>query len=342
MRERTTSDAGLVAVLVYEGLSLFEYGCAAEVFGLPRPELGDGWYRYATAATVPGVLRGAAGIQIVADGTLEMLDEARTIVVPGWSGVAHPVPETLCDALRKAHDRGARIMSICTGAFVLAAAGLLDGRKATTHWRHADELARRYPGIEVLPDVLYVDAGAILTSAGSAAGIDLCLHLVRRDLGARVANQVARRLVMPPHREGGQVQFIEEPMSRHAGSALAPLIETVRGALQEDWSIPRLAAAAAMSTRSFQRRFAATVGMPAGEWLLKERLARARRLLEETDLSIDTVALASGFGAAVTLRAHFRARLATSPGQYRDSFRPTGQGGPALRGPSSACPPAPA
>ena len=322
-------DAGLVAVLVYEGLSLFEYGCAAEVFGLPRPELGTGWYGYATAASTPGVLRGTGGIQIVADGTLEILEQARTVVVPGWSSVSAPVPEDLCEALRGAQARGARVMSICTGAFVLAAAGLLDGRKATTHWRHTDELARRHPRVDVQPDVLYVDAGDVLTSAGSIAGIDLCLHLIRRDLGVGIANHVARRLVMPPHREGGQVQFIEEPVPKHGGSALAPLIETVRAALHEDWSIPRLARAAAMSTRSLQRRFAATTGVPVGEWLLRQRLARAQRLLEETDLSVEEIALEVGFGAATTLRAHFRTRLTTSPGRYRDDFRPSGRARPA-------------
>ena len=325
-------DAGLVAVLVYEGLSLFEYGCAAEVFGLPRPEFGKAWYGYATVSSSIGVLRGTGGIQIVADGSLELLDVARTVVVPGWSSVSAPVSDDVCEALRRANARGARIMSICTGAFVLAAAGLLDGRRATTHWRHTDELARRYPLVAVEPDVLYVDSGDVLTSAGSLAGIDLCLHLVRRDFGARVANHVARRLVMPPHREGGQVQFIEEPVSRHSGSALAPLIERVRSALHEDWSIPRLARTAAMSTRTFQRRFASTTGMPVGAWLLKERLAYARRLLEDSDISIDEIAMKVGFGASATLRGHFRSRLAVSPGQYRDAFRAPGRHGDPVTG----------
>ncbi|SCX22435.1 Carnitine catabolism transcriptional activator [Agrobacterium sp. DSM 25558] len=321
MSSAQKNDAGLVAAVVYEDLSLFEYGCAVEVFGLPRPELGAGWYRFTTVACTRGPLRGAGGIQIVADGDLKLFDEAKTIIVPGWSNVATPVPEDLCQALHRASERGTRVMSICTGAFVLAAAGLLNGKKATTHWRHAAELARRYPDIQVEPDVLYVDAGNILTSAGSIAGIDLCLHLIRRDHGARIANHVARRLVMPPHREGGQAQFIEEPISKHSGSALAPLLESVRGALQEEWTIPRLAAAAAMSPRSFQRHFFKTTGMPAGEWLLKERVACAQRLLEETDLSIDDVSEEVGFGAAATLRAHFRTRFFTSPGVYRQRFR---------------------
>ncbi len=321
MRSLPKMDAGLVAVVVYEQLSLFEYSCAAEVFGLPRPELGSGWYRYATVASSPGLLRGTGGIHVSADAGLDLLDKAHTVVVPGWSSVSAPVPDDLCVALCRANGRGARVMSICTGVFVLAAAGLLDDRKATTHWRHTAELADRYPRVQVQPDVLYVDAGTILTSAGSIAGIDLCLHLVRRDLGARVANHVARRLVMPPHREGGQAQFIEEPVSRHSGSALAPLVEAVRAALHEEWSIARLADTAAMSTRSFQRHFANTTGMPAGEWLLKERMARAQQLLEETSLSVDEIASKVGFGAATTLRGHFRNRLSISPGQYRSNFQ---------------------
>jgi AraC family transcriptional activator FtrA len=315
------TDAGLVVVVVYDGLSLFEYGCAVEVFGLPRPEMGDVWYRFATAAAEPGALRGAGGIQVQADGGLELLSKAKTIIIPGWRGIAEPVPDELCLALRKANKRGARVMSICTGAFVLAAAGLLDGKRATTHWRHAAGLAERYPSISVEPDVLYVDAGDVLTSAGSAAGIDLCLHLIRRDLGPRAANQVARRLVMPPHREGGQAQYVEEPVQRRSGSTLTPLVDAVRGGLAEDWSITRMAASTAMSGRSFQRHFVSTMGMPPGEWLLGERLARARELLEESTLSVDEIASAVGFGAAATLRNHFRTRLGTSPGYYRERFK---------------------
>jgi len=314
-------DAGLVAVVAYDGLSLFEYGCAVEVFGLPRPELGAGWYRFATVAGTPGPLRGAGGVHVTADGTLDILEGAKTIVIPGWSGVADPVPEELCRALRAANARGARVLSICTGAFVLAAAGLLDGKSATTHWRHTQDLALRYPKIRVEPDMLYVDAGTILTSAGSLAGIDLCLHLIRRDLGAGTANHVARRLVMPPHREGGQAQYIKEPVQKHGGSALAPLVDAVRSALDEDWAMERLAATVAMSVRSFQRRFSSAVGMPPGEWLLRQRLLRAQQFLEETDMCVEEIALRVGFGSPATLRNHFRIRLGTTPGQYRARFR---------------------
>jgi len=312
---------GLVAVIVYDGLSLFEYGCAVEVFGLPRPELGDRWYGFAACAAEPGVLRGAGGIQIQPAEGLELLERARTIIVPGWRGIEAPVPEPLCTALHQAHARGARILSICTGAFVLAAAGLLDGRCATTHWRHAPALAARYPRVRVQADVLYVDAGNILTSAGSAAGIDLCLHLIRRDLGPRVANQVARRLVMPPHREGGQAQYIEEPVPRRASASLAPLLDAVRASLGQDWPIAKMAAHTATSARSFQRHFVSAMGMPPGEWLLAQRLVAARTMLEETDASVDEVAMQVGFGDAATLRSHFRSRLGTSPMGYRKRFR---------------------
>ncbi|MFC5522924.1 transcriptional regulator FtrA [Polaromonas jejuensis] len=319
--ESTRTDPGLVAVIVYDGLSLFEYGCAVEVFGLPRPELGDRWYRFAACAAEPGVLRGPGGIQIQPAEGLELLARARTIIVPGWRGIEAPVPEPLCEALRQAHARGARILSICTGAFVLASAGLLDGRRATTHWRHAPALAARYPKVQVQADVLYVDAGSILTSAGSAAGIDLCLHLIRRDLGPRVTNQVARRLVMPPHREGGQAQYIEEPVSRRASASLAPLLDAVRANLGKDWPIAKMAQQTATSARTFQRHFVSAMGMPPGEWLLTQRVAAAKTLLEETDASMDDIAVQVGFGDAATLRGHFRSRLGTSPGGYRKRFR---------------------
>lgn len=321
-RKETQSGAngGLVAVVVYDGLSLFEFGCAVEVFGMPRPEMGEAWYRFATCSAELGTLRGPGGIQVQADGGLELLAKAKTIIIPGWRDIEAEVPAELCRALRKANKRGARIMSICTGAFVLAAAGLLDGKRATTHWRHAAMLAERYPEIRVEADVLYVDADDVLTSAGSAAGIDLCLHLIRRDFGPRAANQVARRLVMPPHREGGQAQYIAEPVSKRSNASLAPLADAVRTTLDQDWPIARMARQAAMSARTFQRHFVSMMGMPPGEWLLIERLSRARVLLEETDASVDDIAVQVGFGAAATLRNHFRSRFGTSPGYYRRRF----------------------
>src|SRR5689334_8425558 len=202
----------LVVALAYDGLCTFEFGVAAEIFGLDRPEMGNAWYRFRVAAIEPGPLRALGGISVAADGGLALVENAGTIIVPGWRGADSPVPQRLLKALRRAHKRGARLLSFCSGVFVLAATGLLDGRRATTHWRYSDALASAYPEVTVVPDVLYVDEGNVLTAAGSAAGIDLSLHLVRRDWGAAAANSVARRLVVPCHRDGGQAQFIEAPV----------------------------------------------------------------------------------------------------------------------------------
>ncbi|WP_432807256.1 transcriptional regulator FtrA [Microvirga terrae] len=313
-----------VVALAYDRLSTFEFGIAVEIFGLPRPEMGPDWYRFAVCAIEPGPLRAVGGFQITADGGLELLDEADTIVIPGWRGAhAEPVPPALVEALRLAHERGARLMSICSGVFALAATGLLSGRRATTHWHHVENLSRLYPDVIVEPDVLYVDEGRVLTSAGSAAGIDLCLHVVRTDFGPEIANRLARRLVVPPHREGGQAQFIERPVPpAREGLRFAPLFDRMRARLGEEQPVARLAAEAGMSVRTFLRRFKAATGLPPGEWLLAERLARARELLESTGWSIEDIAGATGFGSAATLRHHFRTRLGTSPAAYRSRFAP--------------------
>lgn len=200
----------LVVVLAYDGLCTFEFGIAVEVFGLPRPEMGENWYQFAVAGLDSGAMRATGGIHVVADGGLELLTQAGTIIIPGWKGSDVPVPAHLVDALRQAHQQGARLLSICSGVFILAATGLLSGRRATTHWRYSDTLKMQYPDINIEPDVLYIDEGTMLTSAGSAAGIDLGLHLIRRDYGSKAANQVARRLVVAPHRDGGQAQYIEK------------------------------------------------------------------------------------------------------------------------------------
>jgi AraC family transcriptional activator FtrA len=312
----------LVVAVAYDGLCTFEFGCAVEVFGLPRPEMGANWYRFAVAGIEPGPLRATGGVQVMADGGLDLLEQAGTVIVPGWRAIEAPVPEALCAALRRAHRGGARIVSLCSGAFVLAAAGLLDGRGATTHWRYAAQLAERYPGLRFLPDVLYVDEGAILTAAGSAAGLDLCLHLVRRDWGPEIANQIARRLVIPAHRQGGQAQYVERPVPREraGGSRLGLLLDRVRGALNEDWPVERLAAEAAISPRALHRHFHEAVGQSPGAWLIGERVARARELLEGSASPIDDIAEACGFGSAATLRHHFRSVLGTSPAEYRSRF----------------------
>ncbi len=311
-----------VAVLAYDGLCTFEFGIAYEVFGLPRPEMGEGWYRFAVCGIEPGPLRAAGGLTVSVDRGLDVLGEADLIVVPGWRGIDAPVPDDLISALCAAHERGARVMSLCSGVAVLAASGLLAGRRATTHWRYVSAVAARYPEIMLDASVLYMDEGSILTAAGSAAGIDLCLHVVRGDFGAEAANSVARRLVVPPHREGGQAQFISAPVPQEReGVRLGPLIEWMRARLDEEQPISLLAAKAGMSQRTFQRRFETTTGSSVGEWLLKERLRHARELLERRgDASLDDIAIACGFGTPATMRHHFRKRLGTSPGAYRRSF----------------------
>ncbi|HQT54045.1 MAG TPA: transcriptional regulator FtrA, partial [Phenylobacterium sp.] len=264
----TTPPNRSVVALVYDNLCSFEFGCAAEVFGLPRPEVGPDWYSFATAAVEPGPITAMGGLRFEASGGLEVLKGAGTVVVPGWKGADVQPSAELVAALRAAYAGGARLVTICSGVFVLAAAGLLDGRRATTHWRYAETLRQRYPRIEVDPNVLYVDEGQILTSAGSAAGLDLCLHLVRRDFGARIANQVARRLVIAPHRDGGQAQFIERPLAPSAGGRLSQLIAELQEEPQGSPSIQQLAARAAMSERTFIRRFRETTGMAPGAWLV--------------------------------------------------------------------------
>ncbi len=312
----------LVVVLAYDGLCTFEFGVAYEVFGLARPEMGDGWYRFAVCGVDPGPIRAGGGLTVSVDRGLEAIDEADLVVVPGWRGVDESVPAPLIDGLVAAHRRGARLMSLCSGVVVLAATGLLSGRRATTHWRYLAALGARHPDIEFGGSVLYIDEGPLLTAAGSAAGIDLCLHVVRKDFGTAAANSVARRLVVPPHREGGQAQFIETPLLPPRESArFGPLLQWMRANLDQAQSVHLLASRAGMSVRTFQRRFEATTGMSPGEWMMSARLARARGLLEtEGGRSLDDVAAASGFGSLAAMRHHFRSRLGTTPSAYRQRF----------------------
>lgn len=309
-----------VVALVYDNLCSFEFGCAAEVFGLPRPEVGPDWYSFETAAVEAGPIRVMGGLEVTVTGGLERLAGAGTVIIPGWKGADKPPSGDLVAALRAAHAGGARMVSICSGVFVLAAAGLLDGRRATTHWRYAEALSRRFPAIEVDPNVLYVDEGQILTSAGSAAGLDLCLHLVRRDFGAKVANQVARRLVIAPHRDGGQAQFIERPVRAPGDARFAQLLAGLQTELSASLTVAEMASRAAMSERTFVRRFRQATGMAPGEWLIAARVDRARDLLETTGLSVELVAAESGFGSPTTLRHHFKSRVGLSPKGYRERF----------------------
>jgi transcriptional regulator GlxA family with amidase domain len=317
-----------VATVICHGVAPFEMAVPCEVFGIDRSELGVPWYRHLICAAESPPIRSSQGFTIDTPYGLEEVVKADTVVVPAWGATqldSDPPPELL-DALRTAHRRGARILSVCSGAFVLAAAGLLDGRRATTHWMHAEALAERYPSIEVDPDVLYVDEGDVMTSAGTAAGIDLCLHVVRLDFGAEIANAVARRMVVPPHREGGQAQFVEAPMtSGDPGSdRFAATLEYMLGHLDEALSVETMADRAAMSPRTFARRFRATTGTTPGQWLVRQRVLLAQRLLETTDDPVELIALRCGFGAAAGLRLHFRRVLDTSPLVYRRTFRRIG------------------
>jgi AraC family transcriptional regulator, transcriptional activator FtrA len=316
----------LVVAIAYDGLCTFEFGVAAEIFALPRPEMGRGWYRFAVCGVDTGPLRAAGGISVSVDGGMELLGKADLVVVPGWRGILEPVPDRLVHELGEAHRRGARIMSLCSGIVVLCATGLLRGRRATTHWRYLAELSERYPDVALQADVLYVDEGDVLTAAGSAAAIDLCLYVVRKDFGPEAANSVARRLVVPPHRDGGQAQFIETPvLPEREGARFGPLFDWMRERLDQDLTVNELAAKAGMSTRTFQRRFAAATGTAPSAWLLQERLRRARDLLEKGDRrSLDDIAAASGFGSPATMRHHFRERLGTSPAAYRARFNENG------------------
>jgi AraC family transcriptional activator FtrA len=309
-----------VVALAYEGLCTFEFGIAVEVFGLPRPELGRDWYRFRVCSFEKGSLRATGGIRIQGAAGPAALRWADTIIIPGWRETAGPPPEPLVEALRAAHRRGARLVSICSGVFLLAATGLLDGRRATTHWRYVDRLRARYPKIQVEPDVLYVDEGSILTSAGSAAGLDLCLHIVRRDFGAEIASTVARRLVIPPHRDGGQAQYVPDSFRKDAGGGLAKLLQWAQTQLDQPLSVEALSKRAALSPRTLARRFLEEAGTTPHRWVTHQRLLNAQRRLEASRASIDEVAEAVGFGSATTLRQHFQRAFGTTPTAYRRRF----------------------
>ena len=317
---KPSSEPASYAVVVFNDINPFHLSVPCIIF---RPDAGKvPDFRLMVCAAEPSPIRTNAGFTIHADCGLADLQHADTVIVPSWRDTAELPPQALLDALRAAHRRGARIVSFCLGAFVLAAAGLLDGRRATTHWKWADELAQRYPDIAVEPGVLYVDEDDIVTSAGCAAAIDCCLHLLRKQYGAEVANHVARRMVVPPFRQGGQAQYIEQPVfSSDSPDRLSEVMTWMTQNLHMAHSLDELAARALMSRRTFTRRFRQTTGTTVGQWLLNQRLAFAQRMLETTDKAVENVAEAAGFASPALFRRCFGQAFGVKPSVYRREFR---------------------
>jgi transcriptional regulator GlxA family with amidase domain len=325
-----------VAVVVVNGFLPFEFGTICEVFGVDRADDRLPSYELSVVAGEPSPVRAHNDFTINPFCGLERLEEADLIALPAvdddrlsiYAGkpaegpdAPRPFPEELLEALRRAVDRGTRVLSVCTGAFILGEAGLLDGRRCTTHWRNADELARRYPAAKVDPDVLYVDDDPVITSAGTAAGIDACLYLVRKEQGSRIANGIARRMVVPPHRDGGQAQYVDQPVAASCDGTLRDLLEWLRVHLDQPLTVRQLAARANMSERTFARRFVQDTGTTPQRWLIGQRILLAQQLLEESDETVDAIADRAGFGNATALRHHFRAWRGTTPNAYRRLFR---------------------
>jgi AraC family transcriptional regulator, transcriptional activator FtrA len=307
-----------VALAVTDGMLHLELSLACEVFGAAPAGVTGPWYSVVVCG--PGAVR-AGRFTLEPDHGLDQLPHADTVVVPAWADVDADPPADLVDAVRAAHEAGARVASLCTGAFVLAAAGLLDGKRATTHWAHTQALATRHPQVMVDPDVLYVDNGSVLTSAGKAAAMDLCLHLVRLDHGSSIANAVARRLVVPPHRDGGQAQFVTTPVPAPANHPLATLFPWAIERLNHPLTVEDLARQARMSSRNLGRHFKSVTGTTPLQWLLTQRIRHAQELLETTDDSVDVIAAATGMGTATTLRRHFNRAIGVPPATYRRTFR---------------------
>jgi transcriptional regulator GlxA family with amidase domain len=313
-----------VAVVVVHDFLPFEFGVICEVFGIDRTEDGLPAYDFAVVGGEPGPLRSANEFTMQPKYGLDRLAEADLIALPALGATRlarHEYPEELLTALRDAVDRGARVLSVCSGAFILGEAGLLDNRRCTTHWMYAAELARRYPRAKVDPDVLYVDDDPVISSAGTAAGIDACLYLVRKDQGSRVANGIARRMVVPPHRDGGQAQYVTQPVAPSCDGTLHDLLEWLRFNLAEPLTVRQLAVRANMSERTFARRFVQDTGTTPQRWLTGQRILLAQQLLEETDETVDLIADRTGFGNAIAMRHHFRLWRGTTPNAYRRLFR---------------------
>lgn len=312
-----------VAVVVFDDVAPFELGVLHEAWGCDRSDEGLAVMDFAVCAPAKGPVRTQGGYDLLARHDLDRVAEADLVAVPAM-GEDTPAPPSVLEALRAAHARGARILSLCTGAFVLGEAGLLDGRSCTTHWRHSDALAARFPLARVEPEVLYVDDDRVLTSAGTAAGLDACLYLWREEFGAAAASTVARRMVVPPQRQGGQAQYIRTPVPDCDAETLGPLLVWLTEHLGEQHTVESLADAASMSPRTFARRFRAETGTTPHAWITSQRVLRAEELLETTDRSVDWIAGEVGFGTAAMLRHHFTRARSVSPQQYRRTFCPVG------------------
>jgi transcriptional regulator GlxA family with amidase domain len=322
-RGATPAAPRTIAVVAFHGISPFQVSAPCLVFGSDLRELGVPRFDLRVIAADPPPLRTAAGFAIHTSHGLAALRTADVVIVPSWRHHgAEPPPEALLRALRAAHARGATLVGLCVGAFVLAAAGLLDGRRATTHWHWAADFAARFPAVQLDPSVLYVDEGSVVTSAGIAASLDCCLHLLRRWCGAEVANRVARRLVLAPHRRGGQAQFIEHPLPPPGADArLQDLLQWIQAHIHQRHDLDALARRMAMSRRTFTRQFQKATGTSVGPWLTHQRLMLASRLLETTDRPVESIAADAGFGSALSLRQHFSARYGMPPAAYRRQFR---------------------
>ncbi|MER8590490.1 helix-turn-helix domain-containing protein [Mesorhizobium sp. M1182] len=315
-----------VAAIAFDGISPFHLSVPCLVFGADRTELGLPRFDFRVCAIEDGPIRTDAGLTISVPHGLSALNDADIVIVPSWKDLGSSPPAALIDALLGAHERGALIVGLCLGTFAVAATGLLSGRRAATHWAYADQLQELYPDILVEPEVLYIDNGDVVTSAGVAAGLDCCLHVVRARYGAEAALRLARQIVLSPHRQGGQAQFIERPIAR-TGNAdrFTQALEAVRKTLGGPHSLDSVAGHAGLTRRTFTRRFQKTIGTSFGDWLTDQRVQLAQRLLEATEKSMDTVAFEAGFGSATSLRQHFAARLRTSPAQYRREFSRSAQ-----------------
>lgn len=323
MSENTVKNTSphSVAVLISDGLGTFEFGIAVEIFGLDRPEFDFPWYEFSVVNTQNSEVHACGGIRIASDAMLSSLKQVDTIIIPSWRSVIDDNALEVIKAIQHASKRGTRFLSICSGVFLLAAAGLLNGKKATSHWKHIPKLKALYPEIDIQEDTLYVDQGDIICSAGSAAGIDACLHLVRKDFGTKIANDVARRLVAHPHRDGGQAQFIPQPIAKIERHTMSESMDWALAQIPKKVTVKDMANHAHMSERTFLRRFREAVGNTPIEWLQRSRVYKAQELLETTQASLDDVAQASGYQSSETFRVAFKKMAGVSPGIYRSRFQ---------------------